>query len=257
MRLRVVAALACTLAAFPLGAAEPPLRVGLDPRIPPWSFIPGLQADEDVAPSVTDAQLQRAQGIDVDVAAALGRRLGRPVRLVPVAWLDMEQGLLDGRYDVIVGGWTPSPKTPPQIRASSSYLDWGLQVCVRADDKKVRNFTDLAGTRVGHYRDASVERTLRSLQAESLVPYAVQDKMFEDLKAGKLGAVVFDSPYVRWRVARDPSLRAVGEPINRLGYHVGVRKSDDALFEAVEAAVKDLGASGEGARIKLRWESAP
>ena len=78
MRFRVVAALTCTLAASPLGAAEPPLRVGLDPRIPPWSFIPGLHADEDVAPSVTDAQLQRAQGIDVDVAAALGRRLGDP-----------------------------------------------------------------------------------------------------------------------------------------------------------------------------------
>jgi len=46
----------------------------------------------------------------------------------------------------------------------------------------------------------------------------------------------------------------VGEPLNRLGYHVGIRKADTALLGQVGAAVKDIVASGESERIRRKWE---
>ena len=221
---------------FSVAARAEDLRVGMDTRTPPWSLVAGVDYSSDDPtsdPTPSEAQLKALQGIDVDVANTLARRLGSTLRIVPVAWFGQERGLVDKRYDAIVGAWTPNPKTPPTIVASSPYYGWGLQIAVRADNKKIMSYADLAGARVGHYRDAAAERTVRSLGAGALASFDAQDAMFNELKSGKLAAVLFDSPYVLWRVARDKELRAVGAPLNRLGYHVGVRKEDKALVVAV------------------------
>jgi polar amino acid transport system substrate-binding protein len=251
----MIRALLLLLALAALARGEE-LRVGLDTRTPPWSFVPGVDySNDDLTqdPTPSEAQLKTAQGIDVDVAKALARRLGMSLRIVPVAWFNEEQGLLEGRYDAIVGAWTPNPKTPASIAASSPYYSWGLQIAVRADNTQVMGYADLKGARVGHYRDAVAERTVRSLGASALVSFDSQEAMFEELKAGALAAVLFDSPYVLWRIARDKELRAVGAPLNRLGYHVGVRKADAALVDRVETAIKAMATSGELAQIERKW----
>lgn len=247
------------LLALPALAGGAELRVGLDTRTPPWSFVPGVDSsnnDPTRDPTPSDAQLRAAQGIDVDVSNALARRLGMSLRIVPVAWFSQEDGLLAKRYDAIVGAWTPNPKTPASIAASSPYYTWGLQIAVRADSSEVMGYGDLKGARVGHYRDAVAERTVRSLGASALLSFDSQETMFDELKAGRLSAVLFDSPYVLWRIARDKELRAVGAPLNRLGYHVGVRKQDKALFDRIEEAIKGLAAAGELAKIERKWGGA-
>jgi ABC-type amino acid transport substrate-binding protein len=79
------------------------------------------------------------------------------------------------------------------------------------------------------------------------------DALFDQVAAGTLDAMLFDSRYVRWRARHDPGLRIVGEPPNRLGYHVGVLRSDPELLKRVNAAIQKLQDSGDLARI--RWKS--
>jgi ABC-type amino acid transport substrate-binding protein len=240
------------------GAAEPAvLKVGIDTRTPPWCYIPGLDySKEDPAkdPTVSDTQVSKMIGLDVDVARALGKRLGTSISFVPTSWYGSEAGLLAKHFDLIVNGWTPGRKTPETIFASEPYCDWGLLIVVRADNKKIASYSDLAGTTVGHYQDTVAERTVRSLGAGQLVPYESQERLFDDVKSGVLTAALFDSLYVRWRCANDPTFRAVGDPLNRLGYHVGVRKEDSALCRRVTEAVSGLVTSGEMAEIRRKWE---
>lgn len=245
------------LAALASESAGEELRVGMETRTPPWSFLPDVdysKEDFTQAPAVTLGQLKRLKGIDVDVAQALGRQLGATIRIVPFVWFDLEDGLLTKRFDLILNAWTPSPKTPRTILASAPYYEWGLLIAARAGDGKIQSFRDLRGRKVGHYRDPAVERSLLAFEQVELFARDAPEVLFEELQAGVLDAVVFDSPYVRWRVAQDASFRVVGEPLNKLGYHVGVRQSDEALFKRVQAAVKELAASGELAEIRKRWE---
>ncbi|HET7291368.1 MAG TPA: ABC transporter substrate-binding protein [Vicinamibacteria bacterium] len=253
----VALALGATVSA---SAADPVFRVGMDTRSPPWSFVPGLDysaEDANADPRVTEAQLKKATGIDVDVAQFLSQRLGRPLVIVPVAWFDLERALVRGRIDAIVCAWTPGPRTPPEIAASTAYYEWGLLLAARADDAKVTGLGDLKKITVGHFQSQVVERTLRSVGAGALKVYDKQETLFDDLKADKLGAILYDSPYVKWRVARDGSFKTVGETLNRLGYHVGLRRSDAGLAAQVQAAVRELVASGERERIRKKWEEAP
>ena len=125
-----------------------------------------------------------------------------------------------------------------------------------AQGSKVKGYADLASASlVGHYADPAVEQTLRSLGGVKTRSYTSEGALFRDLKAGALEAVIHDSTFARWRVNADPALHIVGEPLNRLGYHVGVRREDPALLAKVQAAVKALLASPEMARLKVKWEA--
>jgi polar amino acid transport system substrate-binding protein len=233
------------------------LRVGIDTRIPPWSYVPGIdyrKEDPTRDPVLSEAQLQKVEGIEIDMARAIGRRLDLPVKFVAVSWFDLEKGLVEKHFDLVLNAWTPNRQTPAGIVASEPYYTWGLLVAVPAADRAVRSYQDLAGRVVGAFKSVIADRTLQSVNARELRTYELQEDMFDDLQAGKLEAVVYDSPYVRWRAARESWVRAVGEPLNRLGYHVAVRKDAAVLYGKVQAAVKDIGASGEGERIKARWE---
>jgi ABC-type amino acid transport substrate-binding protein len=252
--------LVCLLLGLAPAAALPELRVGMEVRHAPWAYLPGQEdalVDISVPPEVSPSALQRVQGFDVDVMRALARHLRVRPRIVPTAWPDLEVGLLAGRFDIILSAWTPRPDTPEDITATTAYHDWGLLMVVRQDDPRVRTVADLDGLIVGHYRDPAVEKPL---QAMGHGTYQVADSsaaLFRQLKAGTVDAVIFDSLYVRWRVSRDPALRIVGEPLNRLGYHVGVSRANTALLSRVQRAVAALVGSPELLAIRQEWEEAP
>ena len=256
--LRALVAALATLAAAPTWATPPELRIGLAVDNPPWAYaperLPQLLAGETAMPAITPAQLRSLAGFEIDVAALLCRQMGVTPRFVPTDWAALEQQLLEGRFDVILSAWTPSRRTPPDVVASEPYATWGLVVTVRADSK-VGGYADLARAAVvGHYSDPAVERTLRSLGLAQTRSYDSEGTLFRDLKLGVLDAVVHDSTYARWRVKADPSLRIAGEPLNRMGYHVGVRRQDAELLAKVQAALKQIGPQVEG--LRATWETA-
>ena len=193
---------------------------------------------------------------------ALARRLGVKAVVVPVAWFDLEVGLLANRYDAILGSWTPSESTPADIAASEPYYDWGLLIAARANDPRIHGPADLAGLRVGHFDDPAVVRALTEMGAglgAHLVSVSGSDgtELFERLRAGGIDALVFDSPGVRWRVAHDRAFRVVGEPLNRLGYHVAVRRPDTELLSRMNGGIRGLLASEEMRAIRRKWEGGP
>lgn len=246
-------------------APDPPptLRVGLDPWGAPWAFVPGYdytKQDPQQQPKLTRDQIARLEGLDLDVIRALERRMGVAIQIVPTRWQEIEKDLLAKRYDLILNAWTPSAKTPRAIVASDPYYEWGLTVAVRSDDAAHRSMQALAEGRIGHIADPTVIRSLRAmgagLGAQLTAVSGGGEELFERLGRREFDAIVFDSAYVRWRVARDKAFRLLGEPLNRLGYHVALRAADKALFESVQKAVKDFVASPEAAAIRRKWESA-
>jgi ABC-type amino acid transport substrate-binding protein len=255
--------LASLITAVAIAAPPAPsaIRVGLDPRTAPWAFVPGYDdSKEDVRaqPSLSADQLAGLTGLDVEVLHILARDMGADVEIVPTPWVDLEAGLRERRFDLILDAWTPSATTSPDIVASDPYYTWSLLVVVRASDRSIRTVADLAGRRVGHVSDPSVLRAVRAmglgLGAELERVDQGGEAMFELLAASELDAVIFDSTFVRWRMARDGAFRILGEPLNSLGYHVGVRRDDPELLARVQTAVRSFVSSPEAAALRRRWE---
>ena len=245
------------------GEAQGAFRVCMDTGLPPWSFIPTRlpRFEEDPAlskrlPPATPAEIKTAQGLDVDVAQAVGRRLGASLQVVQTSWYELEKTLAAGGCDAIVNAWTPSRRTPPGIAASEPYLQWGLQVAVRRDETRFARYTDLAGHAVGHIDDPALELTLRALAGAKLAAYALNRELFYALQTGKIDAVAHDSTYIAWRIGRGEPFKTVGEPLNKLGYHVGVAKAGGEASARVLAAVQELARSAEMEGIRRKWQGA-
>src|SRR5262245_32601173 len=99
----LLAALLVAALALP-GRAATPLKVGMDTRSRPWAFVPGLDYSKENwtdAPKISQAQIAQLQGVDIDVLKALARRLDVVPEIVPIAWADIDQGLLAKRFDII------------------------------------------------------------------------------------------------------------------------------------------------------------
>ncbi|HET7293696.1 MAG TPA: ABC transporter substrate-binding protein [Vicinamibacteria bacterium] len=251
--------LALVASLLPAGGAGSSLRVCMETRDPPWAYVPGHEwdiVDRSKTPTLGARDRARLVGLDVDVMAALARRLEASARVVPTAWVGLERALGGGRCDLIISSWTPTPDTPTAIVASAPYCEWGLLVVARSDDRRIQAVSDLGGARVGHIPDPSVARALAEMGRGEEFVLGTKTQLFQDLRSGALDAVIYDSLYVRWLVARDAAFRVVGRPLNRLGYHVGVRRSDAALAARVRAAVDSLVASGEARAIQAKWEYA-
>jgi ABC-type amino acid transport substrate-binding protein len=229
----------------------------MDTRTPPWVFVPGLdfsREDQLATPRVGSAQLGLLRGLDVDVMKLLARRLAVTPQVVPTAWPSLEKDLMANRFDVILCGWTPNPRSPAGIVASDAYCTWGLLIAARTGDVGIQRYADLAGRKVGHFNDPAVLRSLSALGHANFEARDDPGELFDELRSGALDAVVFDSLYVRWRVANDSAFRVVGEPLNRLGYHAGLRKTDAALVKKVQVIVRELAGSAEMEEIRRRWE---
>jgi ABC-type amino acid transport substrate-binding protein len=242
-------------------AEQGTLRFGMDTRSLPYCFVPGLdysKEDPHKPPAVTADQLRRLTGLEVDIMNALSHRLGVKPVVVPVAWFDLEAGLLANRFDAILASWTPSERTSADIAASEAYYEWGLLIAARANDDRIRSPADLAGLKVGHFDDPAVVRSLMEMGAglgAHLVSVSGSDGtgLFENLRSGAVDALIFDSPGVRWRVAQDPAFRVVGGPLNRLGYHVGVRRATE-LLRRVNGAIRSLLPSEEMQALRQKWD---
>ena len=265
--LRAFAVLLAVPLAGPGPGSEPEprlVRVGLDMRGEPWAYLRGVDSmkeDSSQPRRLTAAQIGHLEGLDVDITKALDERMRERLVIVPTRSGEIEQELLDNKIDLILNGWTPSAKTLPGIRASVPYYTWGLLIATRSADKSIHSIADLDGRRLGHIADPAVLPSLKAMGL-SLGAMLVEvdrggDELFERLGQGELDAVVFDSLFVRWRVARNPVFRAIGEPLNRLGCHVGVRATDPELFVSIQAAVRSFVASPDAPAILRKWESPP
>ena len=76
----------------------PPLRVGINKNMPPFSFF-----DHNVA---------RYRGFCVDLARLLGRNLQRPIRFMPMSDAQLVKALSMGHIDVICGYIDPEQRSP-------------------------------------------------------------------------------------------------------------------------------------------------
>jgi amino acid transporter len=120
-----------------LAQTAEPVRVGMDTRSRPWTYVPGLdysREDWTKAPRILPTQIRRIEGVDIDLMKALGSRMRRPLEIVPHAWDSIEEGLLANRFDVIMSAWVPSDRTPPAIIASSAYYEAAIKALLASGE---------------------------------------------------------------------------------------------------------------------------
>jgi polar amino acid transport system substrate-binding protein len=193
----------------------------------------------------------RLVGFEVEIAAALARRLGVAAEFVQNDWLMLIASLERGDFDIILNGLEVTAARRGRVAFTRPYYAFTETLVVR-DDAPVHVLSDLRGERVGTLGGSLAADLLSGVPGLQIVLYEGVEEPYLDLERGRLAGVVLDNIIAnRYGLVR-PGLRAaatVGDGV----YAIAVRPDEPELLRAVDGALVHMRDDGELRAILARW----
>ncbi|TXR50518.1 transporter substrate-binding domain-containing protein [Phyllobacterium endophyticum] len=258
-----VGALASSLIAVPAKAGQvldkvraiKVLTVAVVPDWPPNSFI---NSNNEL------------DGYDVDVAKGVAERLGVKVKFVTPQWDIITSGQWQGRWDMAMGGMTPTKARREKFDFPSVYFYEPSAVAVNKSSKLTK-LAELDGKTVGVTSGASTEFYAQHnliIDAQDAPPFTYQFTPGE-IKSYASTAVGLDDLRLGDGVRVDAFIAAVapiskaiesGYPIKQLGdpvfyspASIAVELGDKEFSEKISWAIADMRRGGSLAKLSTRW----
>lgn len=219
------------------------LRVGVVPTHPPVVFE-------------HDGELM---GIEVDLARALGDRLGRRIEFVRVDEAEPLAPLERGEVDVVMNGLSITPERESRVLFAAPYMQAGQLAVIRSADlgRFGRVYTlRRPGARVGFEYGTSGERFVATeLARADGFGFDDVESGIRSLRAERIDFFIHDAPTI-WRLAGDPAQRDLHGLYQLLTHEEiawAVRRDDGALKARLDAVVAAWQQDGRIEQIVDRW----
>jgi polar amino acid transport system substrate-binding protein len=202
------------------------------------------------APYVSESATRpgELEGFEVDIAAALAKRLGVRAQFVQTDWSTLVAALERGSIDVVLNGLEVIESRRSRVFFSRPYFVFAERLSVRSDDARTATWATrdglavVNGLRVGTLTSSYAWELLGAAGAIR-VPFEGQEEPYRDLASGRLDAVLMDD-IIADRYGQKPGLRVVGDFATG-SYAIGLRREDTELAVAIDEALGALIASGE------------
>ena len=218
------------------------LRVGVAPNLPPMIFKEGA----------------KIVGVEADLAQAVGRELGRSIKLVEMPWPDLLDSLEANKVDIIMSSMSITRARQARVAFSEPYLRIGQMALVRADQKF--RFSPL-GTSFSSQTVGVIKATTGDLLMQQEYPRAKR-KYFDSgeeaakaLSKKRIDAYLSDSTMIWYLAGKYEAQGLVAAPIifsnETLAW--AMRRSDAELVASVNKVLKGMNDSGELKRVLMRW----
>ncbi|MFE2108261.1 ABC transporter substrate-binding protein [Kitasatospora sp. NPDC059463] len=239
------------------------LRIGMDVNYPPVEFRGG-----DGKPD----------GLDPDIAAALGRILDLRVEYVDTPFDKLLPGLQGKQYDVVMSALSDirerregvddaGKPAGPAVDFVDYFIAGTSMVVAKGNPKGIRTLDDLCGRTVavqsGTTQDEIATRQVTAC-ARTGRPLTVHEfdtdaKALAEVAAGAAQAGLNDFP-VAAHAARNTDggnrFEVVGSQSRSNPYGIALRKEDTGLRDVLVKAVDQLIRSGEYDKILAKWDVA-
>lgn len=219
------------------------LVVGLDENFPPMGFRD------------TDGNLT---GFDIEMAAEAGKRMGMEMEFQPIEWSAKELELSSERVDLLWNGFTITDKRKETILFTKPYLN-NKQVIMVLDNSGIATKADLSGKIIGLQKESSAMDAVDADEATKksfadIVEYEDNIMAFQDLKIGRINAVVIDEIVAKYYLANnETNIILLEEDFGDEEYGVGMRQKDTKLNKKLQDALDSMNADGTAAAISKKW----
>ncbi len=243
-----IAAAAIAVAAGSLSVqAGEKLRIGVEGAYPPFSW---KEADGSL------------KGFDIEIADALCAKMGKECELVEQDWDGIIPALLAKKYDAIVASMSITEERKKRVDFTGKYYNTPAKFVAPENAAFDATPDGMAGKTVGLQRG-----TIHQCYMEKMFPqtelklYGTQEEVFLDLASGRIDAQISDSVQaLEGFLSQDAGkgyaflggdqydLECHGE-----GAGIAVRKGEDELREAFNAAIKAIREDGTYAKINAKY----
>jgi L-cystine transport system substrate-binding protein len=243
VRSRIIAVAAALLAALSVagcgsGSGTDTLRVGTEGTYSPFSF------------QGTDGNLT---GYDVDVARAVGAKLGKKVEFVQTPWDAIFAGLAAKRFDLVANQVTINDERKAKYDMSDPYTVSEGVIVTRADNTDITSLANLKGKTTAQSATSNWATVAKGAGANvEAVEGFVQAVQL--LKDGRVDATVNDTLAVAeyQKVRGDNAVKVAGTTGDTSRQGFAARK-DSGLIADVNKALGELRADGTLKTISAKY----
>ena len=234
---------------------ENPGQGGVKPS-DPGKLIMGL--DDSFAPMGYRDDKGEITGFDVDLAKEVAKRLGRELVLQPIDWDSKEIELASGNIDCIWNGFTITPERQANMELTAPYIANNQMILVTANGA-IKSKGDLSGKEIGVQKGSSALDAVNDDELAGMVSavseYPQNVDAFNDLKVGRIAAVVADEIMARYYLATDAykDLILLDDVLAPEEFGVGFRKGNTELRDAVQVALFEMIYDGAAGKISEGW----
>jgi len=219
-----------------------PLRVGISPVFPPMAFKQGKEI----------------VGVEVELAKALGERLGRKVVFVELPWKDQIDALNDGRTDIIMSSMSITHARRYVVNFTQPYYIIGQMALVRREDrhKYALGFPTTPEGTIGVISATTGEFLVqRDFPRAKRKAFANGTEAAVALQKKKLALFISDSTHVWYLAGRyaNEGLTVVPLALSEEPLAWAVRKTDDDLLAGANAFIAQAAQDGSLRRVFSRW----
>lgn len=196
------------------------------------------------------------RGFQLELGALIAKELG--VSFQP-EWIKPRYRANLVNCDLLVDSINDAAVHEGKLLLSRPYHRTGVALGVGPGGEQIKSFADLQpGQKIGVMIN-SVASVVLGKRGVTTSPYAYEQDMVEDLETGALFGAAISAAKMGYYVMRNPAkgIRVIhaydAEPELRWEVSVGMRKADQALADAVDAALGKLLADGSIARIYAKY----
>lgn len=218
------------------------LRVGMEGTFAPYTYH-----DDDGT----------LVGYEVDVANAIGEKLGWKVEFVETEWDSMFEALKAGNFDVVMNQVTISEDREKSYDFSIPYIYSRPVLIVAADNEEIKSFDDIAGKKAAEGLTSNFNQIAQSYGAETVE----QDEFalaMECVLSKEADLVINDElTYGYWKTVKgdDASTKIVAEFDDVNASAIVMEKGNTELKEKLDEAIAQLLEDGTIAEISDQYFS--
>ena len=219
------------------------LKIAVDTTYPPMEF-------ESVDGKII--------GLDVDLANAMAKVMGRTPEFIVMPWDGILAGLQSKRYDIIMSSMNITEERKKQVDFVQ-YIQMGQVFVVKKSGKQVKSEKELAGLTVAVQADTTsyeaVEGFKKSgIAIKDLKAFKGATEAFQALKAGQADVIVIDEAVGFYYAGLDAKTFVIsGNAMKPEPIGIAVRKTDKALHAELTKALDTIKKDGTFATIYKKW----
>jgi polar amino acid transport system substrate-binding protein len=204
------------------------LTMGTNAAFPPYEYYEG----EDIV------------GIDADIAAAIADKLGLQLEIVDMDFGSLIAAVQSGKIDVSLAGMTVNEERLENVNFSTSYAT-GVQVIIVPEGSDITSPDDLEGKLIGVQENTTGHiYCADDYGEENVVAYTNGATAVQALLQGQVDCVVIDNEPAKSFVAANDGLVILDTEYVTEDYAIAVAKDNDALLDAINAALDELTQDG-------------
>ncbi|MBN1828858.1 MAG: basic amino acid ABC transporter substrate-binding protein [Deltaproteobacteria bacterium] len=240
----IVAAVIITIPAMggSVAAKELSITVATDATWPPMEMV-----DEN----------KNIVGFDIDFFKAVAKEAGFKVEFKNTAWDGIFAGIAAGKYDAIISSVTITEERQKTMDFSLPYINAGQILVVPKSNEGATKIADLKGKKVGAQIGTTGAFEIKKVEGVELKGYDEIGLAFEDMAAGRIAAVVCDTPvaanYALQQQEYKEKFKIAGIPFTEEFYGVVVKKGNKKLLNIINKGIKAVQSKGIDKELEKKW----